>query len=108
MKPFWQSSTFWLTLLAQVVGGLAASGVVQCPADGCTPVAAVAVQGFGFLTMLLSYLGYAKARTDREVAATNPPALSEALKLYAELHKAIGRDDPMGATVPKPAGAAIK
>jgi hypothetical protein len=99
MKPWYASSTFWLTQIANVLGGLTVAGAFECPA-GCSPTMQAVVRIAGLATVLLASLGYGKARTEREIAVTNPPALSEALKLYAELHKAIGKDDPMGATVP--------
>jgi hypothetical protein len=54
-KPGYKTSEFWLTLAANLVGTLMASGVVT---DGGT-VAKV----LGVVVMLLSTLGYQVART---------------------------------------------
>jgi hypothetical protein len=113
MKPDYQSFRFWAMAFLQVVGGLAASGVISCPATGCSPGMQAAVQVVGFLTMLGSYLGwtagkaYVQANADTtppnpvSVAAPTPaPVLPEAAALAADLDKSQHATDPDGATLP--------
>lgn len=58
MKPAWQTTEFWLNLVAVVVGGVASSGVLSAP--GVNPVFA---QVAGLLVMVLGALGHTASRT---------------------------------------------
>ncbi len=54
-KPGWQTTEFWLTLIALVVGALMSSGAVQ---EGTT-----LYQALAFAAVILTTLGYTVSRT---------------------------------------------
>lgn len=54
-KPGWQTTEFWLTLIATIVGALMASGAVQ---EGTT-----LYQALAFAAVVLTALGYQVSRT---------------------------------------------
>lgn len=73
-KPGYKSTEFWVTVLVQVVGVIAALGLVT-PDQSDTLVKAV-IQGGGIIGMLLSAFGYAKSRA----AVKSAEAQAEGMK----------------------------
>ena len=62
MKPGYQSTEFWLTLLAMILGAVMASGVLS---DG-----GLVIQIVGGALALLAKLGYTAARTSAKNTET--------------------------------------
>lgn len=64
-KPGWKTSEFWLTLVAIVVGGLLASGLIT---------SAPIMQALGALSSILGALGYTTQRGFVKVADSKAAA----------------------------------
>ena len=76
-KPGWQTTEFWLTLIALIVGALLSSGAVQ---EGTT-----LYQAITFAAVILSALGYTVSRSIVKKAAQD--SAGKAAEAYrANLH----------------------
>lgn len=73
IKAGYKSTEFWLSLVATLIGGLLASGVI--PTDGVWGTIT------GLVTGLLASLGYSVSRAWVKVGASQSEALKAALPL---------------------------
>ena len=88
MKPGYQTTEFWLTLAATLLGAVATSGAI--------PATSPYMQLIGLASTTILPMVYAWLRTQQKLSPTAPATLPEAVALQKALAPVVGKDPKEG------------